>query len=1506
MKQRVNKIGRRLGIGLIILLGTVSLLGYSLTFSPVQNWMVYKIKGVLEKDLGTEVHLSGVDAGLPTYAILEGLEIPDKNGEDFLKINAVKIDLLNFSLWEYLLNSEPVHKVSITDVQVFNPELRLVRSRVDSSYNIPIDLSIFSSTDTTKSKRPLRFVLQDISLHKAKFRHIDSLSQKVDSLVEGRINFNNLDLKDISTELAMTFNPGISLDARIDQLSFIESLSGFQLDSLQTRLSSIFPDTTKGIGAEVHFQDFLVKMDDSRLMGSISFPYSDLKQVFDTDITDDFELDLKESELDINSLYHFLPDTLPIKGRLGLKGKLVGNIERLNSDAFHVALSDSSSIYSSFILENALKKEEAHINILFRTARISAIDLKKTLPTVGLPAFLNKLRNTSINGKLVGNYFDFDLNATAKDTSAGTLVADLHIQLPPKAAQTKYSGKILTNKLNLNAMGFKDVLDSRNLNVDVLLDGSGTSTSTAQMKVKGFMIDSEIMGRKVDSIYTDISVEKDALIGKVYGEDEEGKLNLDLNIDQSKEIPVYAATGRIDGFNLKRYGLYEKDISISTEVNGSLLGNFPDDITGELNLKNTDLIENTEKQDLHIPDLWFRADRLPNKSKYYNLKSSVVDADITGTLNLNQGFSLVSTLAKETQLFFENNDSLSQAYYAEKEIDSTEVSGQFAMAPKEDLNKMLALLGIPAQPGTQGLMTGSFQFGEYEQVSMKMSLDSLRYKEFNLMGNQIDIELFKLARNEQLGIVGALLMDSLLLPQDGKLERISFNLDGLEKNYESTFIAVQEKYNNRVQLQMKTYFAKDGSIRSAVNPSNSLLVMRGDTLPVSQEDSIIYSYEERRLDIQNLMLSNGNTYIRAEGMLSPDPEDLLTLDMSKLDLKLFQDLYPAEYFPNGKLNASISLQNLLNDPFVESNVRIDSFGLDDFNYGDMFGSLSWKESENVFRVKSQLYENQKDTTLVLAGRYAADEKKSPLYLELQTNNPIPLEYAYPFVKRQLYGMKGSVELDSFKISGNLDNFKVNGIGHFKDAGFGVDYFKTEYTFNGEIAFDNDRIKFEEIRLFDKYQNHADFNGYIYHEGLQRFIFALQLDKISNFLVMDTDKGDNELFYGKVFVKDGVADITGSLDKLVVNAFASSGAGSNLKVPVTYDSEFGRPDYIRFKGDKEDDGKVNTGLKDVEINLTAYVSEESDVELIFDERVGDIMQGRGTGNLNMVINTDGDFKMYGNYEITEGNYLFTAQNVFNKKFEVKQGGRITWSGDPYEAELNLEAIYPLYADIREVINEENAVRVPVHVLMKMQGSLLEPNIALEIELPSMSNDDIPQVASYLKTITYDEQELNKQVFSLMVFNRFAPTGGFINGQDAAALGVTTSVSEMLSNQLNYWLSQAVDDKLSLNLGTTNFKDVNLLVSYKLFNDRVIIERDGNLVSQDSNLTIGNLSVIIKLLPRANNNLGTLNKGNELVLEVFNREGIDSELYNNTSQTGLGIFYKKDFDKLGNIFKSKKKR
>ncbi|MEZ4825626.1 MAG: translocation/assembly module TamB domain-containing protein [Bacteroidia bacterium] len=322
-----------------------------------------------------------------------------------------------------------------------------------------------------------------------------------------------------------------------------------------------------------------------------------------------------------------------------------------------------------------------------------------------------------------------------------------------------------------------------------------------------------------------------------------------------------------------------------------------------------------------------------------------------------------------------------------------------------------------------------------------------------------------------------------------------------------------------------------------------------------------------------------------------------------------------------------------------------------------------------------------------------------------------------------------------------------------------------------------------------------------------------------------------------------------------------------------------------------------------MNLTAIATEDIQIDLIFDEKVGDIMQGRGEGVINLKVTEDGEFTMFGDYEVKQGEYLFTAQNVFNKKFQVKPGGVIKWSGDPFGAELNIDAIYSLNADIKDLLREDRSIRVPVQVLMHLQGLLLQPEIQLSIHLPNLSEQGISQIASYLKNIEYDEQELNKQVFSLMVFNRFAPTGGLLS-DSGAGTGVTTSVSELLSNQLNYWLSQVMSDKVSVNVNTTNFQDVNLLVSAKLFNDRVTLERDGTLVGPGSNFALGNISLIIRLLPRKGEDGLASTKPTELVMEVFNRESLDLRQQNNTNKAGIGIFFKKDFDKLSELMKKEK--
>ena len=99
-----------------------------------------------------------------------------------------------------------------------------------------------------------------------------------------------------------------------------------------------------------------------------------------------------------------------------------------------------------------------------------------------------------------------------------------------------------------------------------------------------------------------------------------------------------------------------------------------------------------------------------------------------------------------------------------------------------------------------------------------------------------------------------------------------------------------------------------------------------------------------------------------------------------------------------------------------------------------------------------------------------------------------------------------------------------------------------------------------------------------------------------------------------------------------------------------------------------------------------------------------------------------------------------------------GGRITWYGDPFDAQLDLQALYKVRAPLYDIMFEKNEAykkRVPVDVVMRLRDKLLNPEIGFEVRLPTVDENVRTQVNSVLST----EQELNRQVFALIVLNRF---------------------------------------------------------------------------------------------------------------------------------------------------------
>ena len=308
--------------------------------------------------------------------------------------------------------------------------------------------------------------------------------------------------------------------------------------------------------------------------------------------------------------------------------------------------------------------------------------------------------------------------------------------------------------------------------------------------------------------------------------------------------------------------------------------------------------------------------------------------------------------------------------------------------------------------------------------------------------------------------------------------------------------------------------------------------------------------------------------------------------------------------------------------------------------------------------------------------------------------------------------------------------------------------------------------------------------------------------------------------------------------------------------------------------------------------------EAEIQIIFDQKLGDIMKGRGAGNLEMVVSTLGDFEIYGDYVVSEGDYLFTLENVINKKFSVRPGGSISFAGDPYAARVDLAAIYKLKTSLLPIaelgIDSTNNKRVPVEVYLEMTNELLAPDIGFDIQLPSVDDNTNSLFANAIQA----EQERNRQVFSLLILNSFMPTDGAGGTGNIAGTGS----AELLSNQLSNWLSQIsreVDIGFNYRPGDeVTTEEVELALSTQLFNDRVTIETNLGVGGQNTyapeqnQALVGDFKVEYKI-----------SEDGSIRAKVFNESNDYDLLDNNNAQytQGVGVFYTEEFNTFGDLIR-----
>jgi hypothetical protein len=643
------------------------------------------------------------------------------------------------------------------------------------------------------------------------------------------------------------------------------------------------------------------------------------------------------------------------------------------------------------------------------------------------------------------------------------------------------------------------------------------------------------------------------------------------------------------------------------------------------------------------------------------------------------------------------------------------------------------------------------------------------------------------------------------------------------------------------------------------------------------------------------------------------------MKVSELDLSILNPLTGKDI--SGTLNALFLLNDYYSEPQLQNDLQIDSLTLDKFLVGDISGKNHWDPAQKKFLINFFIDRNEKRIVNV-DGFYNPSQEALPLEITANLDNA-NLKIVEPFFDDMFSNIGGTITGD-YRISGKLESPAIEGEGKVTQGQLMINYLKTTYEFSGIIGLSPNSIYFKDIELSDLFDNQGRLNGTITHQNFNSMRINLDAS-FSNFQVLNTTDKDNSLFYGQGYAT-GDLNIVGPLSNLKFSANARTDKNTRLYIPIGGTEEVEKKEFIRFvsfsdstyQNNLNDTFSNKLDLTGITIDFNLDVTPDALFEIIFDYKSGDIIRGRGNGEIQLQLDTKGEFNMFGPFEFEEGGYNFTLYDIINKEFDIQKGSRITWFGDAYAANLNISATYNQLASFAPIIQNQTLAtspqlrrKYPVQVLLKLEGPMLAPEITFDIQANDLPQNIVVEGQNVRLDFDFqsfknkmDEQELKRQVFSLIVLRRFSPEESFNTSGS-----IVNSVSELLSNQLSNWISQ-VDENLEIDVDLSTldeeaYNTFQLRLSYTFMNGRLRVTRDGTFYGNQNNGAINNNQSLSSIAGDWTVDY-LLTADGKLKVKMYNRTNINPILNTLGSQnsvtTGVSISHTQSFNDLKDIWRS----
>jgi hypothetical protein len=1207
------------------------------------------------------------------------------------------------------------------------------------------------------------------------------------------------------------------------------------------------------------------------------------------------ELNLQQSWIsmkDVGQLVPFLKgmdEDIEVSGNISgkltdLKGKNMeinlGNNTRLAFDFYLSGLPDIANTYMQF----DLKQSFADFNDL------SKIKLPDHFPLeqVRVPANLLKAGIIEYQGNFTGFLSDFVAYGTFS-SKWGVLNTDLSF-LPMDGKKLKINGRLKTVNFQLSELAQTDILDRITFNGDIkgILN---PNTHNFQAKVTG-QIDSMMINRYQ---YKNISLNGDLLNERFEGnlvvDDQNLKLNFDGAFDLNVPVPIFNFKMNVEKADLKALKLTDKfkESKISFALNANFTGNNIDNLAGLIHFTEGTYLNENGRLPFDNIDLKTFYDNEP----VLQLRSDFLDVDIRGRYEIHKLGSSVKTIIAHYL------PSLGQ----ENPEQETNNNFDFRLELK-DINRFTTVL-MPVLKVEPAIVTGSINTDKNAMV-LNANFPQIQIQNAVLKKCAININAdSKLnVRNkfEEIAIGDQYKVYNLSLISEATNDVLDSKLAW--NNFSDVSYSGSINTNTRFTSQ-KNY----PHVEINVKPSKIYLADNS-----WQINTALITVDSTLIKVNKLKLSNNSQSITVDGSVDDNQNDKLNINFAQIDLSTLNTFIPDDLGLKGKLNGTLSLFDFYKQVLFLSDLKIEGLGILNQPLGNAGIQSRWDPvAENI--VAELSVESDKKTSLLAFGTYTPDSDS----LSIDTKwDHFSLLILQPLLGSSFANFHGDATGD-VRISGPLNHIRHDGALYAANAGLMLSDLQVNYTFNDSVKFKGDKMIFPDIRFHDDFGNTGLFSGSLTHRSFSKWIYDLTF-KSDRIMAFNTTPEINEQFYGKMFVS-GIFRITGLGANILLNGTARTEKDTEMNISLEYEEDAPEYDFLTFISHgyqpKVVAPEVYVAPSDFQMKFNVEVTPEAKAQLIYNSKIGDVIKAQGSGSMRIGIDNDYNVSLFGEYTFEQGDYLFTLQNVINKRFEIQQGGTIEWNGDPMDAVINLNALYRLKTSLSELLSivdptKDFTQRIPVVCKISLTKSLNNPDIKFDIELPTTEDHFKDQVKQFISS----EEDMNKQILSLLVLGKFY-TPDYLRGTEnysgtnSRLAGSTASTaSELVSNQLSNALSQISNN---VNIGV-NYRPGNQItpdemefaLSTLIFNDRVSINGNiGNNASQKTNTNnneiVGEADINVKLTDNG-----------KLQLKAYNHSN-NNLIYETSPYTqGVGISYREDFNdidelwqKVKGIFKRKAK-